>query len=128
MQERLRNVVKRDSLATKRPAAASEDQDGARKRRKKTVELLRRYPLGSSECLENPDTVEEHKKALGKELEKPKPRKTLILSLMKSTYGTRRTYILEHASSVSDLLDKYPAISYPYVVSCMYGFQGTMSI
>lgn len=37
---------------------------------------------------------------------------------MKTTYKIRRNYILNEATAVSSTLSKYPALSFPAVVSC----------
>ena len=89
------------------------------KRKKKEVELLRRYPVVNNipqDAEENPETLEEHRKAIEKELTKKKPRDAILLPLMKSTYGDRRIYVLNVICAVGDLLVKYPALSRPAVV------------
>ena len=45
------------------------------------------------------------------ELAESKPRDTVLLPLMKSTYHNRRNFILNEATSVASILSKYPALS-----------------
>ena len=118
MVERIRNVIKRDAKSIDRT-----DECGATtpstKRSKKEVELLRRYPMASNcfqDTAENAETLGEHNKAIAKELAKKKSRDSILLPLMKSTYGDRRIYILNMSCSVSELLQKYPALLHPAVV------------
>lgn len=116
MVERVRNVVKRDNKRGKHP---TDGDTPAPKRRSKGSELLRRYPVGSSVSdIENPETTAEHLKALNNELQKTRPRDTILLPLMKSTFGARRMFILSDAVSVGAILQEYPALSRPAVV-CM---------
>ena len=51
------------------------------------------------------------------ELGKAKPRESVLLPLMKSTYGERRIFILNEATSVAIILTNYPALSCPAIVS-----------
>lgn len=70
MVERIRNVIKRDCKGAKQ---TDESEVPSSKRRKKEVELLRRYPVTSnidSGTVENADSIREHKKAIDKELSK----------------------------------------------------------
>ena len=116
MVERIRNVMKRGAKTTGRPGNA--EGTPTKKRRKTDNELLRRYPIARElqGSVEDAESLEEHKKALAKELGKKKPRDGMLLTLMKATYSDRRIYILNVAGSVMDLLDKYPALSRPAVV------------
>ena len=117
MIDRVRNVIKRDCRKTKRAIQESENQPDA-KRRKKGIDLLRRYPLnGGSACVEDANSLQEHKKAIDTELGKAKPRETVLLPLMKSTYGERWMFILNEATSVATILNNYPALSRPAIVS-----------
>ena len=66
---------------------------------------------------EDADTLEQHRRAIANELGKAKPRDAVLLPLLKSTYGEHRIFVLNEATSVKSILDKYPALSYPAVVS-----------
>ena len=55
--------------------------------------------------------------AIKKEMEKDRPRKDVLLSLMKSTFYVRRQYILESSDPVNLKLEKYPALRMPPIVS-----------
>ena len=55
--------------------------------------------------------------ALCKEMEKENPWKDVVSSLMKSTFGKRRQYILCDEGSVTAKLDKFPALRMPPAVS-----------
>ncbi len=112
MVERVRNVIKRDNRKCKRPLAESEEP----KHPKKRGELLRRYPVNTLSAAEenaaeeNADTLERHNKAITIELGKAKPRDSVLLPLMRSTYGERRMFILNEATSVGTILTKHPAL------------------
>ena len=117
MVERACNIVKRDSKKGKHPMDDS-DETPVPKRRSKGSDLLRRYPVGSSTSpdIENPETVAEHQKAMNNELEKTRPRDSILLPLMKSTFGARRMFVLSDAISVAAILKEYRALSRPAVV------------
>lgn len=124
MIDRVRNVIKRDCRKTKRAVQEPENQPDA-KRRKKGIDLLRRYPVnsGGSACVaEDADSLEEHKKAIGTELGKAKPRDSVLLPLMKSTYAERRMFILNEATSVAVILTNHAALSRPAIVSFFPNF------
>lgn len=117
----------------KRDRKRAEDQDStvisAPKRKPKGgSDLLRRYPVSSnssSSYIGNSTDNEQHEKAIAAELKKKKPRDTVLLPLMKSTYESRRMFILNEVTSVSSIVDKYPALANQVVVSfdsckCMY--------
>ena len=67
------------------------------------------------------DTVSNERNliALKKEMEKEKPRKDVILSLLHQTFQIRRDEILSDRNevSVSSILSSYKALSLPYAVS-----------
>lgn len=116
MVERVRNVIKRDSKKAR--VANVEAEIPEPKRRKKGIDLLRRYPVNSSvEMNENAESLEVHNKAIGIELAKAKPRDVVLLPLMRSTYGERRMFILNEATSVQSILEKYRPLSRPAIVS-----------
>ena len=73
----------------------------------KGIELLRRYPVSSSSvvCFENSESLEQHTKAISNELSKLKPRDTVLLPLIKSTYNERRMFILNEATCVDSILE-----------------------
>jgi hypothetical protein len=116
MVERTRNVIKRDSKMTKR--GDDSEATPSAKRRKKEVELLRRYPVTNivQDTSEDAESLREHNTALQKEMNKKKPREPVLLPLMKATYGDRRIYVLNVTCSVSSILEKYPALSRQAVV------------
>lgn len=60
---------------------------------------------------------------LKQSLKKAKPRDSVLLPLLKSTYGERRMFVLNEAVSVDDILSKHPVLSHPLAVSnaiCVY--------
>ena len=61
--------------------------------------------------------MKEHNKARHEEMKKPKPRDSLLLPLMKKTFQDRCIFIQNDASAVSDILEHYPALGRPVVVS-----------
>ena len=114
-------MIKRDSKKAKEalPESVHENEP---KRRKKGTDLRRRYPVSSNDTLdmtEDADTLEQHRKAIANELAKAKPRDAVLLPLLKSTYGERRIFVLNEATSVKSILDKYPALCHPAVVSVL---------
>ena len=66
---------------------------------------------------EDSASITEHNKAIVEELKKTKPRDTLLLSLMKSTFHSRRMFIHNDAANVADVLQHYPALVRPAVVN-----------
>ena len=54
---------------------------------------------------------------LHKELEKEKPTKKVVKSLMSKTFSGRRAWILNECSLVSDILNMFPPLSTPKYVS-----------
>lgn len=116
MVERVRNVIKHDrKKGVKRPLEETNTSDQPAKRKPKSSELLRRYPLSSttspSTLISDPESLAKHEAAMKTELSKSKPRDTVLLPLMKSTYHSRRIFILNEATSVASILAKYPVFS-----------------
>lgn len=116
MVERIRNVFKRDRKSSSHEAENGPEA-GPSKHRKRDREILRRYPVTTTDAGENAETIEVHKKAIDTELAKKKPRDSIILPLMKSTFNERRIWITNVVSAVSDLLKRYPAMSRLTVVN-----------
>ena len=117
MIERIRNVIKYDN---KKARQSGQDLPSSPKRPKKsTISLVRRYPISSYE-LGDSATIDRHKKAISDELSKGRPRDTLLLPLLKTTFGERRMYVMNEATCVTDVLTKYPALSRTAVVSSSY--------
>ena len=69
------------------------------------------------ECKDS-ESLEQHQQAISKELEKAKPCDSVLVPLLPSTYGECRMYILNEASCVKDILEKFPSMRRPCVV-CM---------
>ena len=78
--------------------------------------LIRRYPVSSYD-VSDVATTEKHKKAISDEIRKSRPRDTLLLPLLKSTFGERRMFIMNEATCVADVLEEHPALSRTAVVS-----------
>ena len=124
MVEWVHNVVKRDCKKAKR-SLPEQSNDTEPKRKKKGNELLRRYPVNCSTDLvvqENPESLQQHKKAFAAELKKAKPRDSVLLPLLKSTYSEWRMFILDVATSVATILEEYTSLSRPAVVSVLIKF------
>ena len=116
MVERVSNVIEQDSKKVKRNLLNSPEEIPKKKR---GVELLRRYPV-NSDCSvdsDNAESLEQHNNAISTELKKAKPRDSISL---KSTYGERHIFVLNEAESVCNILERYPA-----PVSCKYTFHTT---
>ena len=75
----------------------------------KSCQLMQRYPVKLKVCADNTRSIERHMQAMKDELSKARPRDTILLPLMKSTYYTRRTSI--QIKSVVDILEEYKALS-----------------
>lgn len=118
MIERIRNVIKTDR---KRGVDLSGSEHMAvPKRSKKQAALLERYPMSCQETTENAETLQQHMKNLGIELSKAKPRDSIILPLMKSTYADRRAFVLNDSqTSVNEIISKYPAMRHLAIVSIL---------
>ena len=69
---------------------------------------------------ENEESLRQHESAIAAELKKAKPRDTVLLPLMRSTYAERRTFILNEASSVQDnYIRKVPSTVPPSCCKCI---------
>lgn len=111
--DRVYNIEK----SRKRKRTGSEVDDvipQKRGRPKKQLNLETRYPKIKPSKDSSDDRQKEQ--AILKELDKEKPRKDLILQLMKGTFYTRRQFILNNTESVISKLTKYPALKMPNVV------------
>lgn len=114
--ERVHNV--RSSCARKRLSSQTEFTTSAKRGRPKSSSTVCRYPpLATTENDEISD--DRHHQMLSREMEREKPRKENVLSLMRQTYSTRREYILKESDdvSVSSILEKYKGLTLPYAVS-----------
>ena len=105
-----------------RKRKAEDDPEGSasprkRGRPKRTVSLESRYP--KIPILPDNSHDGEKERALAIEMEKERPRKDIILPLMKETFYARRQYILHDEGSVSSKLLKYSCLKMPPVVSCV---------
>ncbi len=97
MIERVRNVVIADRKKGRRILEDDVNQS-LPKKKAKGCDLLRRYPLSTtSVVVEDAQCIEQHKKGIKNELLKKKPRDQVLLPLMRSTYQTRRMYILKQS-------------------------------
>ena len=115
--ERIRNVIKRD-----RTKGVQIDETQNAKRPKKQKNLLSRYPVTIAPAStgdndrEDAESIQGHIDSMQTEMEKQKPRNTLLKRLMKFTYTTRRDSILG-GLTVAAALETYPALKRPDVVS-----------
>ncbi len=120
MVERVRNVIK----CARKKRDSETDSCGPKPKKQriplKRDQLLRRYPIGITTCRLQEDigSLDEHQKALSIEMAKAKPRDTVILPLMKSTYSKRRMFIEAEAGCVQDVMKEcHSALKRPAVVS-----------
>ena len=110
--DRVYNVEK----SRKRKASDSIDETPRKRGRpKRVMNLESRYP--SIRPQEDESAQQQHLPAISKELEKEKPRKEILLPLMKSTFYARRQYILNSSDSVLSKLEKFPALKMLPLVS-----------
>ena len=83
-------------------------------------DLLRRYPARILDVsVDDMCSVKQHKKAMEDEFKKAKPRDSVLLPLMKSTFKERRMFVQDDAGSVEDILDAFPSLCRPALVSIM---------
>ena len=77
--------------------------------------VLNRYPPLKLDG----DSDECSQQALDEELERPTPRKEMVLLLQKKTFTTRRGFILSESGTlpVSSITQKHKLLSIPYAVS-----------
>jgi len=91
------------------------------KRPKKQTALLSRYPVStvsnnSTEVTEDAESLSEHIDSIKKEMEKERPRDSLLGQLMRSTYRYRRDQIITESIPVSKVLEDFPALKRPAMV------------
>ena len=110
MVERIRNVIKLDHKKARQAGQEHVHPSSPKRQKKTTPSLIWHYPISSYE-VGDCATVEKHSKAISDELSKAKPRDTLLLPLLKTTFGVRRMYVMNEATCVTDVLNKYPALS-----------------
>ena len=75
-----------------------------------------RYPVQVELTSDDAHSIAEHKKALHEEMRKAKPRGPVVLPLMRNTFTEWHMYIQNEASTVIEILEKYPALVRPAVV------------
>ena len=92
------------------------EKDGESSPPRKRNKLFDRYPPLNPSEVSDDSTQERHLKALDQEMKKEKPRVAVLLELMELTFSHRREYVLNVASSVEDILKKFPALCQPDVV------------
>ncbi len=115
IMDRVYNVEK----SRKRAALDSADDSTPRKRGrpKRVITLTSRYPPLQPH---GSDPVQEqHIQTIVKEMDKEKPRKDVLLPLMKSTFYVRRQHILDSEESVFVKLELFPALRMLPLV-CLY--------
>ena len=116
MLERVRNVGKNVAKAEKKQMGSPDGEQPAPKRNK-VDKLIRRYPVTVSSEVADEATMEQHLKAIQEEMGKSKPRDRVLLPLMKVTFQNRLLYIRNDATSVKEIIEKYPCFKCPSIVS-----------
>ena len=97
MVDRVRNVIKRDRKKS-RHLIQDEVIEQPPKRQAKESELLSRYAVSTSTpsvVIADPESLNQHEKAITTELAKAKPHDAILLPLMKSMYHSRRMFVLD---------------------------------
>lgn len=104
--------------AKKRPLEGGESTPKSKRGRPRVSLVLTRYPP-INEFGDDEVSLKRNIDQLSKEMEKERPRKEIVLSLVRQTFSYRRGDILSEATdiTVSELLGKYPELKKPYVVS-----------
>ena len=132
MLESLRNRIKysRRKLREEDPSKVPPPK----KTRETTIknDLLRRCPARVNEgaSSEDPASIAEHLKGVTSEMAKERPRDSVVLPLMRTLFSSRRSYIEHDAEDVSSIIDVYPALRRPSVVSKFYiiDYNGHLSV
>ena len=120
MLERVRNLIKQDRKKSRTKDASHATSDSTPKcSRQKMDTMIRRYPvvISRSDSVLDKDTISWHMQALSQEMLKTKPRERIVLPLMKNTFSTRWIFVTKEAKSIKEILQKYPALKFPTVVS-----------
>ena len=113
MIERIRNVNKADK---KKSITLDEEQAETPKHKRKLIDdLSRTYPVTTGNS--HSSTIDQHLKAITEEMTRAKPRERLLLPLMKSTFPVRWCFIKNEAESVQQILEIYPCLKFPIIVS-----------
>lgn len=114
--ERAHNVAK----SGKRPSSEPSASTPKRGRPTAASPILQRYP--PLPCADEVQDSDQEEQALKKELEKEKPRKDVVVQLLRATFQSRRRYILTKSASetVLELTSTFKALAQPYVVSSMH--------
>lgn len=106
--ERVHNVAK----AGRKRSTTSTLPPAKRGRPKSDNPILKRYPpLRMTEEVDENDV-----QALQVELAKDKPRKDVVLPLIKNTFAERRQYVLSTQVSIADVTERYKSFLLPYAV------------
>lgn len=120
--ERVHNV--RSASAKKRPPSDEGESKPVKKGRPKGSSLLNRYPP-ISEGKHDAASTERNMIALQREMQKERPRKDVILSLLSQTFETRRDEILSDGSNVTvtSIISTHKALTFPYAVCAECNFR-----
>ena len=107
--------------AASRKRQTTSDVEGTpklKRGRPKLIALQLRYPP-VKDTGDDEDTIARNQSLLSKELERPKPRKDIVLNLSALTFPFRREAVLtaKPEVTVSDLLSTYPERKSFYVVN-----------
>ena len=76
-----------------------------------------RYPPLDEDSLPDDTTYSRHIAALEKELGNKKPRAEALQQLMELTFVTRHKFVMEDASSARQIIEKFPVLKMPDIVS-----------
>ena len=114
-------MIKTDNRKARKAGDVVSVPPSKRCKKDPATELLRRYPVSSSNLnIEDPARIQVHLKGIEEELKRTKPRDTVLLPLFRSTFGERRLFILNDATSMKEIQDCYPALTFPAVVCIMH--------
>ena len=107
----------RSACAKKRPPVDEGQGTPVKRGRPKGTSLLNRYPP-LPEGINDDASNQRNITALQREMEKERPRKDVVLSLLNQTFATRREEIVSDSADVTltSILTKYKALTLPYAV------------
>ena len=120
--EKIIDRIHNTRSSSKRLQNHSDESSPCKKGRPKVS--FRYPPLRADAEFTDAATDERNKRALQKQLDREHPRKEIVLSLLRQTFGCRREDIPSESTdvSVATISSTHPALTLPYVVSLPFFF------
>lgn len=128
IMDRIYNIEK---SRKRRLGSDTEEETTPKKKRgrPKIITLESRYPQVRPQEGDDEASEVRSMQALSKEMtKKEKPRKEVVLPLMKATFYARRQFVIREARSVASILQRFPAFKMPSVVSTTLSAISSISV